>query len=219
MRSLNGLVLAGGRSSRMEREKAFLRVGGPSGRTLISRQLDLLADFGVERRIVSVRRDMRWTAPGVTVGHDEVEGRGPLGGIAEAMRLDPAKPLLVLAVDMPEVDERILERLIEGSAPDGGAAPRIEGRWEPLCAVYPPRALETIERMAQERRWSPSELLDRLSREGRIRPLHLTEEAGRRLRSWNRPGDVPGPVRAANRWEVPERDPHGRPQKLQPIAV
>ena len=219
MLSLNGLVLAGGRSSRMTREKALLRVAGPGGRTLISRQLALLADLGVDRRILSVRRDMRWAAPGVTVVHDEVEGLGPIGGIAAAMRLDPATPLLVLAVDMPEVDQRILRRLIRRSAPGGGAAPRIGNRWEPLCALYPPGALETIERMSADRQWSPSDLLNRLAREGRMRPLHLTGEARRRLRSWNRPEDVPGRVRAANRWEGPERNPRRRAQKLQPSAV
>jgi molybdopterin-guanine dinucleotide biosynthesis protein A len=211
----NGVVLAGGRSTRMRGEKAFLRLDGTSGRTLLSRQVELLAGLGLHRLVLSARRDMPSTPPGLTVVRDEKEGLGPLAGILAAAGLDPERPLVVLAVDMPRVDEALLSGLITlARDAGGGAAPRVDGRWEPLCAVYPPGIAADIERMTGGRweldgssappaaagrsRRSPSKLLDRLHAVGRVLPVPLDGAAARRLASWNHPRDLPAAVRAAN---------------------
>jgi molybdopterin-guanine dinucleotide biosynthesis protein A len=100
---LIGVVLAGGRSSRMGRDKAQLTW---NGRMLLDRQLDTLREAGVDRALVSGHR----------TGYDAVADiepdRGPLGGLASiAASMEHEADLLVIPVDMPLVTPAALARL------------------------------------------------------------------------------------------------------------
>lgn len=87
-----GLVLAGGASRRMGRDKALLPW---HGRPLLEHMLDLLARAGVERCLVSGDR------PGHDGLPDRDPGQGPLGGLATVAADLPDCRLLVVPVDMP----------------------------------------------------------------------------------------------------------------------
>ncbi|MEW9572876.1 molybdenum cofactor guanylyltransferase [Rhodanobacter sp. Si-c] len=98
-----GVVLAGGRSTRMGRDKALLEW---HGRPLIERQLDALRASGVDELRVSGDR------PGYNGVADAQPGLGPLGGltgIAEAVAGDA--DLVVIPVDMPLLGTALLRRL------------------------------------------------------------------------------------------------------------
>lgn len=87
-----GLVLAGGASRRMGRDKALLPW---QGRPLLEHMLALLAAAGVERSVVSGDRPEHDGLP------DRRPGQGPLGGLATAAAVLPDCRLLVVPVDMP----------------------------------------------------------------------------------------------------------------------
>lgn len=87
-----GLVLAGGASRRMGRDKALLPW---QGRPLLDHMLALLAAAGVERSVVSGDRPEHDGLP------DRRPGQGPLGGLATAAAVLPDCRLLVVPVDMP----------------------------------------------------------------------------------------------------------------------
>lgn len=188
---MNGVVLAGGRSSRMGTEKALLPAH-EGGRTLLARQAGLLDAVGVGTVFLSLRRDLAPDPAGTQpILHDPSrDGRGPLGGIVAAMRMAPGEHLLVLAVDMPFVEPSFLRAILARATPASGVAPRVSGMWEPLCAVYPPHALARAEALL-ERQGSPSELLATLSADGRLRAYDIPARNAHFLRSWNVPEDVP----------------------------
>lgn len=150
MRELLGVVLAGGGSSRMGRDKALLVVGG---RTLARRAADRLA--AVCGRVLVADRG-RGVLPGVPSVADG-PGRGPAAGILGAARAAPGRPLLVLACDLPSVPSELLAALAARAArSDPAGAPRGAGaapdlvlpRWqrgvEPLVAWYGPGALAAL---------------------------------------------------------------------------
>lgn len=87
-----GLVLAGGASRRMGRDKALLAW---QGRPLLDHMLALLAAAGVDRSVVSGDR------PGHRGVPDRYPGQGPLGGVATVADVLPDCRLLVVPVDMP----------------------------------------------------------------------------------------------------------------------
>lgn len=87
-----GLVLAGGASRRMGRDKALLPW---QGRPLLEHMLALLAAAGVERSVVSGDRPGHHGLP------DRHPGQGPLGGVATVAAALPDCRLLVVPVDMP----------------------------------------------------------------------------------------------------------------------
>src|SRR5215217_2924884 len=98
---LRGLVLAGGRSSRMGSDKASLV--HPDGRTLAVRCRDLLLEAGCESVVISLRHDQEIPAglEDVAVVRDpEGESCGPMGGILSGMRLGSDADWLVVACDL-----------------------------------------------------------------------------------------------------------------------
>jgi molybdenum cofactor guanylyltransferase len=98
-----GVVLAGGLSSRMGRDKALLLW---RGRPLIERQLVVLREAGIDVVHVSGERpDYRGIA-------DPVAHAGPLGGIAGIAALCEDSELLIIPVDMPRLQAGLLRRLI-----------------------------------------------------------------------------------------------------------
>jgi len=130
---LSAFILAGGKSTRMGREKAFIEY---EGRTLVARMLELARSVTSDVRIVGSREKFAALAP---VVEDMFPNRGPLGGIHAALRASASEFNLVLAVDMPFVTTAFLQYLIDQAraAPEATAVvPRAGGGWQPLCAVY-----------------------------------------------------------------------------------
>jgi molybdenum cofactor guanylyltransferase len=130
---LTAFVLAGGKSSRMGRDKAFVE---HDGETLLTTALTLAR--GVADQVCIVGSREKFAAFGVVV-EDEFRDCGPLGGIHAALRSSETELNLMLAVDMPFVPAGFLQYLVL-QARDAPMAyviiPRPENRWQPLCAVY-----------------------------------------------------------------------------------
>src|SRR5712675_3270402 len=107
-------VLAGGKSTRMGSDKAFVQL---EGRTLLARSLDLARSVSADVCIVGSREKF---APFAPVVEDIFRDCGPLGGIHAALRVSQGDINLMLAVDMPFVSQQFLEYLIgqASSAPD-----------------------------------------------------------------------------------------------------
>lgn len=136
---LYGLVLAGGRSTRMQRDKAALAY---HGRSQLEWTMGLL-EGRVERAYVSVRKDqsedpLRAQFPQIA---DLAGGIGPVAGILAAQARHPAAAWLVLACDLPFLDVATIERLIGSRAAHRAATAyrsSHDGLPEPLCAIYEP---------------------------------------------------------------------------------
>lgn len=139
---LYGLVLAGGRSTRMGRDKAALEY---DGRTQLARAFDLLAPL-TKRCFVSVREDQR--SDPLRAGYAQVVDLpdvppGPAGGILAAQRAHPGVAWLVLACDLPRLDAATLQHLIARRDPARAAtafSSSRDGLPEPLCAIWEPAA-------------------------------------------------------------------------------
>ena len=130
---VTAFVLAGGKSTRMGVDKAFVQW---NGRTLLARALDVARTVAPDVRIVGRREKFAEFAP---VVEDQFRDCGPLGGIHAALRASQTELNLILAVDMPFVSEAFLHSLLAAarSARDADVVlPRVGGRWQPLCAIY-----------------------------------------------------------------------------------
>jgi molybdopterin-guanine dinucleotide biosynthesis protein A len=126
-------ILAGGKSTRMGTDKAFVDF---EGRTLLARALALAREVSADARIVGSKDKF---ASFASVVEDEFPNRGPLGGIHAALRASHTDLNLILAVDMPFVPRALLEYLLQQArdAPEAVAVvPGGNEGWQPLCAVY-----------------------------------------------------------------------------------
>ena len=141
---LYGLVLAGGASRRMGRDKATLDYGG---RTQLAATHALVARH-CERAFVSVRADQvsepaRAALPQIV---DGAAGSGPIAGIAAAQAAYPEAAWLVVACDLPFLGDSTLESLVarRGSAAITAFRSAHDGLPEPLCAIYEPGTREPL---------------------------------------------------------------------------
>lgn len=132
MAEVSAFILAGGKSSRMGRDKAFLQLGE---RTLLERALEAARAVAADVRIVGRKETFASYAP---VVEDLYPGRGPLAGIHAALRSSTTELNLALGVDTPFLDSRFLRYLVEQATTSGAVVtvPRIAGQNQPLCAVY-----------------------------------------------------------------------------------
>ena len=129
---VTAFVLAGGKSIRMGKDKAFLEF---KGRILLARALELAAGVAKDVRIVG--DPSKFAAFGRVIEDIYCE-HGPLGGIHAALKSSSTELNLMLAVDLPLVEPNFLKYLVS-VARDGNAVvtvPRASDGLQPLCAVY-----------------------------------------------------------------------------------
>ncbi|MBR7720277.1 NTP transferase domain-containing protein [Hymenobacter properus] len=137
---LRALVLAGGRSERMQTDKGALHYHGLDQR---QHTAALLAEFCPDVR-VSVRPDQAADLPaGLKALPDTFLGLGPLGGILSAFQADPNAAWLVLACDLPFLTRDTLEYLVSNRQP-ARMATSFRSPWddfpEPLVSIWEPRS-------------------------------------------------------------------------------
>jgi molybdopterin-guanine dinucleotide biosynthesis protein A len=136
-----GLILAGGASKRMQRDKAALKI---QGKTQLDRAFELLSRY-LHRVFVSVRADQTSdpTRAHLPLIVDSVEGAGPIAGIRSALAAHPEVAWLVLACDLPFVSDAAIEELLRRRDPSALATAyksAHDGLPEPLCAIWEPSA-------------------------------------------------------------------------------
>lgn len=129
----------------MGRDKALLELGG---QPLVMRMVEKLR--GVAGEVYLVGSPERYAHLRLPVLADAVAGRGPVGGIAAALRATESDWNVMVACDLPYLETRFLEFLLKlalDGADSDAVVPRIGERWEPLCAAYHRRALPAFEQV------------------------------------------------------------------------
>jgi molybdopterin-guanine dinucleotide biosynthesis protein A len=157
---LYGLVLAGGRSTRMQRDKAALQY---AGRSQLERAVELLTPL-VQRVFVSVRPDQTGDPLRARFAQivDSGEAAGPIAGIVAAQSRYPDAAWLVLACDLPLLDHETLGHLLRSRRPERQATAyrsSHDGLPEPLCAIYEPSSREAIRAYVANGRDCPRKFL------------------------------------------------------------
>lgn len=154
-----GVVLAGGASLRMGRDKARLALPGED--QPISLPAGAAARLAAVCAEVAVADGGRGVLPGLPSLPDG-PGRGPVAGILGAAAAYPGRPLLVLACDLPRVPAALLAELVrpEGDERFDWVVPRWPGGLEPLCSLYAPAALAALAERAGRGIFAPHRLAE-----------------------------------------------------------
>ncbi|NHF61172.1 NTP transferase domain-containing protein [Flavobacteriaceae bacterium TP-CH-4] len=140
---LYGLVLSGGKSTRMGTDKGLIRYHGIPQREHLYHLLGQVCEKTFislrEEQVKELPKDMKYIV-------DEDEYRGPYNGLLSAHHQFPEVAWLVLACDLPLIDADALKQLIAERNPKSLAtafAQRKNPLPEPLCAIWEPEALKT----------------------------------------------------------------------------
>lgn len=186
--NFSAVILAGGKSSRMGCDKAFLEIGG---QTLLARQIQLARDAGAAEVFISGRVGVDYSASGCRVLMDKFPDAGPLAGIERALAAAAAPLLLVLAVDLPGMTADFLRTLADDCPENCGVVPRVRGNLEPLAAIYPKAALPLATALLAEKKFAVKNFTARCEQAGLVSFVEFRETATSFFWNWNSPSDHP----------------------------
>jgi len=160
MHDVAGVILAGGRASRMGgRDKAFAAVDGEPIAVRTIRLFETL----FPQVIVSTNRPSRFADLGVETVEDRFVGNGPLAGIHAAMLASRHPHVFVVACDMPGLDAGTIGFLLARIGAFDAVVPRWENDIEPLHAAYAVRTLPLVEECLLAGRFAVRDFLPRVT--------------------------------------------------------
>jgi len=187
------IVLCGGRSRRMGRDKATLPFGD---QTMLERVVERVGRAVDE--IVLVAREGQEIAGGYTVVRDEAEGLGPLAGLAAGLEAISAERAFLTACDAPLIEPAYVRRLLELAHGHAVAVPLIDGYHMTTSAVYSRDVLPLARELVAERRLRPLFLIEavdaRIVTEDELRAI---DPELRSLRNCNTPAEYEQALRDA----------------------
>ena len=181
--SVAGIILVGGFSRRMGRDKGLLSVPGWKQVTFVEYLIGLLTTFCSEVVLVTRDEDQanRYTqhlaaqdASHVRIVNDKVPAAGPLMGLYSGLSVLQASHALTMAVDMPFVQKDMLAFLLSYPLDEALLIPVVDNIPQVLLAVYPRTLLPTLEDCLQSGRRDLRSLLE-------IAPVDYIEEPELRM--------------------------------------
>ena len=156
---VNGIILAGGKSSRMDTDKGLQEL---CGKPLISYSIKVLSEL-CSTIIISTSSDAYQSFGYKTVA-DEIPGIGPMGGIYSALKQSKTQKNLVLSCDLPFVSKELLSYIMENSDGCQVAVPwQGNQHYEPLCGFYNLSVLEQMNDFIQNGNYKLPDLFDKIS--------------------------------------------------------
>lgn len=184
--SFAGVVLVGGASRRMGRDKALLRL---DGETLLARQIRVLRDAGASPVFIAGRHERRYEISGTRFLSDAPGAAGPMAGVVAALTRCPAEHLAVVAIDLPRLRPALLRRLWLRCGRGRGAVPVHAGRFEPLAAIYPRGIAASFGAAARGGRFSLQDALKLAVARGEMVAQPLTADESNELFNTNTPDE------------------------------
>lgn len=185
--NFSAVILAGGRSQRMGRDKAWLRL---EGEPLLARQIELARALGAEEIFISSRADVDYTSFDCRVLNDRITNAGPLAGIDSALAAISTPLLLVLAVDMPRMTPLPLQTLLVCCNETRGAIPRFHQHIEPLAAIYPKSALQLARELLDAHCYAARDFAERCVELKLAAFIDLPDNHSACFANWNTPADI-----------------------------
>lgn len=178
MQNASGIILAGGKGSRINKNKALITF--PDGKPLIQRSIRVLKGLFTEILIVANQREP-YENFGLQVVEDLIKDSGPLGGIFTGLSYSTSHFNFVIGCDMPFPQPGLIRLLLEKRGDYDVVIPEAAGEVEPLFAVYSKKCLPVILHRLHERDLKVRSILTELKvrkieekKIDRIDPRHLS---------------------------------------------
>ncbi|PLR79013.1 molybdenum cofactor guanylyltransferase [Bacillus sp. V3-13] len=193
-----GIILAGGKSSRMGTNKAFLKIGDRAVIERISAELSKIASD----LVVVTNNFTEYQSLGLPMIEDNWKGKGPLAGIEAGLLASKHDKNLVVACDMPFISVKLGEFLLAQLDQYDAAVPEINSRLHPLFAAYRKEAVPAIQESLAEEQLKIRSFLHKINtkicKEEELSGLGLDEAS---LYNMNNPDEYTQALRLVNQFK------------------
>lgn len=185
--AFSAVLLAGGKSSRMGRDKVFLEIDGVP---LWQRQLNLLRQLQPKEIFIAGPLRSEWSGACDEVLPDAQLHAGPLAGLLSGFRRCRTQYLLALAIDLPRMTADFLDQLREDCGPGIGVVPIRSERYEPLAAIYPSNASMIAEEQMRTGRLSLQDFVRACVEQALVQEKRVPPSARSLFLNLNTPNDL-----------------------------
>ena len=190
--SWSAILLAGGNSSRMGRNKSTLEI---NGLPLWKRQWNLLKDLSPCELFRSLCQPVAWGSEAEPVIWDLLDQGGPLVGIYSSLKKVATPYCMILAVDMPNMQLEYLKKLVATAKKyQCGIIPRNQGLFEPLAGIYPKQSVALMETFIQAKQFALQDIIKALIEQNLVKALEVEPSSRKFFENWNRPSDLSTPL-------------------------
>lgn len=136
---ITALILAGGKSSRMGRDKGQILW---KNKTFVQHIIDQAAPLCSNTIIAA--NDPYYTTLGFPVIQDEMDGEGPLHGLINGMEHSKTELILALSCDQPKLNTEVLSKLLENPLTSDLRCFKVGDKIQPLTALYHSKTAKTL---------------------------------------------------------------------------
>lgn len=162
IKNIDALILAGGKSSRMNfLDKALLKYD--KSRTFLEKITDDLEKF--ENIMVSINKNQNFLIPRGTIVTDSSENSGPIEGIYQGLLSTKSDFIFVTTCDMPNITKEFVDFILQFASHDYDAViiKDSKGKTYPLFGIYNKSSLSTIEGLIMDKNYRLQDLLAELN--------------------------------------------------------
>jgi molybdenum cofactor guanylyltransferase len=145
---ITGILLAGGKSSRIGAEKGLLKW---KGRYLAEFSLDILSQ--VFKKVIISSSNPEYLKFGCDIYEDEYKNIGPISGIYTGLKRSSTTYTFFLACDMPFIQAKLIQFICSFYQDSSAVIPVSNTGIEPLCALYSKDCIPVIEEMIQKKEY------------------------------------------------------------------
>lgn len=155
---MTAIILAGGKSSRMGFDKAFIKIRGIP---IIKRQLKQLKQI-FKKIIIVTNNPLNYKFKGARVIGDLITERGPLGGIYSGLKASFSDYNFVVACDMPFLNKALIRYMIKDRDNYDVVIAKIDGKFHPLFGLYSKNCIPAIEEMLKQNKLKVSSIFPKV---------------------------------------------------------
>ena len=175
--TITGIILAGGKSSRMGEDKGFLKL---NGKTFMSSIIEALNPIVGE--IIIVSNNSEYDVFNLKRVADSMEDSGPLAGLYSGLLHSETENNIVLSCDVPLISTSVLKKLLEGAPSEAEVIQfESEGKTMPLVAMYKKKCRHHFLKLLQTNERRLRFAIDQLD----VKTITLDSELGKTVRNIN----------------------------------
>lgn len=163
---MTGIILAGGKNSRMGAKKSLLNINGT---TIIENIIEVYRRIFKEIIIVTNTPE-DYSYPGIKLFKDIILNKGPMGGLYTGLLRSSYRHCFVAACDMPFIDEKLIRYMANIKDYDA-VIPVVDGRYEPLFALYSKSCLDILKKQLDDEKLKIIDFFSKI----KLREIHASE--------------------------------------------